>query len=256
MSNTLPHSDKESRELVQYNIDKYGCHLVLIEETDYLPGFVYSIGLYQKYNHPEIICFGLNVELMASLINQACASIAEGSTFTPGTLYSHFLQSYQIQFVEVNKDFYPNYLGYGGWFYDMTFNFPAIQLVWPDKSSLFPWEEGFNADWKFKQPLLDRSMDFKFYEERNVAVFTTSDVIKGASILYVYHNDDGEWQFHSSDSPDINDAKIVCFDDITALDPSINELHHLDYGQSAWRETPDSDWQIVRDTTEENKVDS
>lgn len=67
--------------------------------------------------------------------------------------------------------------------------------MWPDKEHNFPWDENFNTDWKFKQPLLDRNTDFKFYERRNLGVYSTSQAQEGNPILYVYHNDDGDWNF-------------------------------------------------------------
>lgn len=133
------HNDK-ARENVQSNIDQYGCHLTLVENGDYLPDFVYSIGLYQKYKHPEIICFGLKIEVIAGILNHARDLVAQGEIFVQGKLYDGFLEGYKIQFLEVDKSFYPDYVGYGGWFYGMNFNFPALQLVWPDKQGIFPWE--------------------------------------------------------------------------------------------------------------------
>ena len=51
------------------DIEKYGLSVILIEATDYLPSFAYSIGLWQKYNHPEIICFGLGVQTLHNIVN-------------------------------------------------------------------------------------------------------------------------------------------------------------------------------------------
>ncbi|MGY3211346.1 DUF4262 domain-containing protein [Mucilaginibacter sp. HD30] len=240
-------SHTEDRDVIEKNIQDFGCHLVLIEPDNYLPGFVYSIGLFERFNHPEIICFGLNINVTASIINDACAQIKEGTIFTTNEKYAHFLQNYDIQFLDVNASFYPNYLGYGGWYYG-TFDFPALQLVWPDKQHKFPWHEGFNSDWKFKQPLLDRDSDFKFYEERNVAVFTTEQAFDGDAILYVYHNEDGDWQFHTSLNPNLDDSKVVSLEQITQIDPSINEIYYLQYGWHAWRENKAAKWQYGEDT--------
>jgi hypothetical protein len=241
--------DLEAKQSILKNIEEYGCHLALLEPTSYLPGFVYTIGLYKKYSHPEIICFGLKNEVMAGILNHACDLIKKGEQLTTKKLYSGFLQAYNVEFVEVEKDYYPNYLGYAGWFYDMTWNFPTLQLVWPDKQQKFPWEEDFNPDWKFKQPLLDRDTDFKFYEERNLGVFTTKQAFEGERILYVYHNKDGDWQFHTSQEPKLEDAKLVCLEKITKLDPTINEIFDLDYGWKAWRESKGDEWQYENDIT-------
>src|SRR5688572_26146623 len=111
-----------------------------------MPGFVYSIGLYKKFNHPEIICFGLKTEVMAGILNDVCDRAKNGETIEKGKFYSGFLVDYDIQFIEVAKEYYQNYVGYAGWFYDLTFDFPLLQLVWPDKQNKFPWEEEFNPD--------------------------------------------------------------------------------------------------------------
>lgn len=45
------------------DIEKYGLSVILIEASDYLP-FAYRIGLWAKFNHPEIICFGLSTQTL------------------------------------------------------------------------------------------------------------------------------------------------------------------------------------------------
>ncbi len=240
--------DKQAKQAIVENIKKYGCHLALLEADNYLPAFAYTIGLYEKFNHPEIICFGLSTDLLGWMLNHARDLVKDGEVVVPGKLYSGFLKGYEVQFLPVDQAHYADYLGYGGWYYDMDFDFPVLQLVWPDKEHKFPWEDDFNPDWKFKQPLLDRNIDFKFYEPRNLGVYTTKQVLDGEPILHVYHNEDGDWQFHSSDSPDINDAKLVCLEEIITLDPTINEIYFLQYGWKAWRANKESEWEYEEDT--------
>jgi hypothetical protein len=233
---------KENMQVIVDNIENYGCHLTLIEPDNYLPGFVYSIGLFKKFRHPELICFGLKTDVMAAILNHACDLIKNGEILTTNKLYSGFLEGYKIQFLQVDRDYYPNYVGYAGWFYDMTIEFPLFQLVWPDKQHNFPWDTNFNPDWKFKQPLLDRNTGFKFYEKRNLGVFTTKQAFNGDPILYVYHNEDGDWQFHTSLEPNLGDSMHVCLEEIIKLDPTINEVYHLQFGWRAWRDTKESEW--------------
>lgn len=238
------HNLKTEKAIVD-NIEKFECHLALIEDDNYLPGFAYSIGLFKNYNHPEIICFGLKANVVGSILNRAKDLIKKGRRFTTDKLYSDFLEAYDVQFVEVNKEFYANYLGYAVWYYDKSFDFPVLQLVWPDKQNNFPWDEHFNKDYIRRQPLLDRNTDFKFYENRNLGVYTTKQVFEGEPILYVYHNEDGDWQFHCSDNPKIEDARLVCLEEITKIDPSVNNIYHLQYGWSAWRKSPEQDWECA-----------
>ena len=237
--------------VVNDNIEKYGCHLTLIEEYNYLPSFVYSIGLFKKFGHPEIICFGLKTDVTASIINHACDLIKNGETFTTGKLYKGFLEGYKIQFIQVDKEYYQNYVGYAGLFYDQTFDFPLLQIVWPDKQHYFPWEKDFNSDWIYKQPLLDRNIDFKFYEERNLGVITTKQALNGETILYVYHDEDGNWEFQTNLEPNLDNTMVVALEQITKLDPSINEIFYLQFGWRAWRDNKEGEWQTEKHPDDE-----
>jgi hypothetical protein len=65
-----------------------------------------------------------------------------------------------------------------------------------------------------------------------LGVYTTIQAINGDPILYVYHHEDGDWQFHTSLEPNLDDSMLVFLEEITKLDQSINELYHLQLG---WR---------------------
>lgn len=234
--------DNERQRIVN-DIEKYGCHVIMVPGDDYVPGFAYTIGLYERFGHPEIIVFGLRQEVLSDLLNNACNMIGEGKRFEVGCSYDGLIKVYTVQFLQVDHSNYKEHVGYAKWYYGNV-DFPILQMIWPDKAGLFPWEESFFAEWRFKQPLLDRNMDFKFLEPENVAVFTTKDVLKGAPILYVYHNDDdGAWQFHSTADPDMGAAVLVAFSEITRIDPTVNDLYFLPYGGRAWRNSPQDDWE-------------
>ena len=48
------------------------------------PGWAYSIGFYRTFNHPEIVVFGLNSQLMHSIINSVGDDIRDGKSFEEG----------------------------------------------------------------------------------------------------------------------------------------------------------------------------
>jgi hypothetical protein len=236
--------NEQAEKAILHNVKTYGFHIAFIEADDYLPAFAYTIGLYKTYNHPEIILFGLKQEVMNGLLNGIGDDIKEGTIYNTNENYKDLINNYPIQFIEVDKEHYADYVGYCAWFNNSSFDFPLYQMVWTDKQSRFPWEDDFFKDWKFKQPLLDRNTDFKFYEERNLGVFTTKATLEGHPILWVYHNDDGDWQFHSEEDPQIADSKIVCLEDLVKADPTLNEIYYLSFGQNAYRESIDSEWEI------------
>lgn len=236
--------------IINGDIEIEGCHIVLVEADDYLPAYAYTIGLFQTYGHPEVICFGLAPEVLKSLLQDTHQLVKQGRKLIPGYLFPEFLKGFKTQFLKVNPAYYPDYFGLAQEHYKSR-NFPALQLVWPDKQHNFPWEESFNPNWKFRQPALDRNADFKFLEERDVRAFTTRQVLEGQPISYVYHNEQGDWQFMSDSKPNAKDARIVCLEDITKLDPSVNDVYALPFGWYAWRNAKGEKWVAVKLQQEE-----
>lgn len=236
------HHHSVSNKEIADNIDQFGCFIVHVEGDDYLPGFTYTIGLFQQYNHPEIICFGLASEVAGSMLNYACEQVAANQVFKVQTPYSEFIDRYTIQFIDVDESYYQDYFGTANHYYHHT-DYPVLQLIWPDKEGYFPWDPAFNPNFKFRQPLLDRNTDFKFNEERDVAVFTSAQVLTGSPILFVFHDEDGYWQFHSEPEPDLSEAKLVSLESIVKMDPTVNELFQLSPGQWAKRGARGDTWE-------------
>jgi hypothetical protein len=92
-------------------------------------------------------------------------------------------------------------------------------------------------------------MDWKFHDDPNTACFTTSHVLSGAPILRVYHDYDGDWQFHGEATEPAQDdeAKLVCLRDIVDREPSVAGLHDLPYGWRAERASSSTDWTRHKD---------
>lgn len=88
--------DKVIQENIVNDMKAYDCHIVLLEDNGYLPAFAYSIGLYEKFNHPEIVIFGLKNDVMGRLINQIRDEIKNGEIFKPKQTYSNLLEEYEI----------------------------------------------------------------------------------------------------------------------------------------------------------------
>jgi hypothetical protein len=86
--------------------------------------------------------------------------------------------------------------------------------------------------------------DWTFLDPQNVAVFTTRQVISGDSpVLYVSHDEDGEWQFHTGTDVNIEDAMIVALSEIVKQDLSILDLAELPIGWIATRKNKNDNWQ-------------
>ena len=68
---------------IKINIEKYGLQVMGISATNYLPSFSYSVGLYESYQHPEIICFGLPTDLAHLIINDVANLIKMAKKLSP-----------------------------------------------------------------------------------------------------------------------------------------------------------------------------
>jgi hypothetical protein len=86
--------------------------------------------------------------------------------------------------------------------------------------------------------------DWPFEDSPNVAVLTTTAVVKGGMpILRVTHDDDdGAWQFHTGHTVNAGEAMIVALREIVKRDPSVTSLADLPYGWIAVRESVTSEW--------------
>lgn len=92
--------------------------------------------------------------------------------------------------------------------------------------------------------------DWKFDDPPNTACFTTSFVLQGSPILRVFHDYDGDWQFHGhADQPaDDSTVQVVALEQVVQLDASVRTLHDLPYGWAAERQSPDHDWRRLKNT--------
>ncbi|MDO7883859.1 DUF4262 domain-containing protein [Hymenobacter cheonanensis] len=234
--------DAAAEQKIISDVKQYGFHVAHIKGDGYSPGFSYTIGLFKTYGYPELICFGLQQDLLHSVLWSGKELLDKQSVLDQSRGYPDFIGDYEVRFLTVDQAWYRYYFGYGMWFNQGT-SFPALQIVWPDKQAYFPWEAGFNPNWKFGQPLLDRSLDFKFREERDVAVFTTRQVLEGLPILRVVHAANGDWEFLCDTTYAVADLQVVGLAEIVQRDPSVNELFQLNYGWHAERESVGGGWQ-------------
>lgn len=87
---------------------------------------------------------------------------------------------------------------------------------------------------------------YKFKESKNQAVFTCLHIINESKpILYVKHDDEGDWQFLCGENHATEDARIIALQEIVRMDPGIRKISNLKCGQAAIRESKESDWQLL-----------
>jgi hypothetical protein len=137
------------------DIAEHGLHVVYVVEAGGRPDVAFSVGMWESFQQPEVIVFGLPEEVAVELINLVADEADAGHRFLDGTRHEGLLQDYPVRFVEVPKSRYGEYLAAATWAYDGS-DFPVVQLVWPDKQGRWPWDPSARKGAAGSQPVLGR----------------------------------------------------------------------------------------------------
>ncbi len=142
------------------NIEEFGWQATSVFDPDGAePGFTYSIGFTSRVQAPEFIVFGLDTELMHSMLWQVFRQLMDGKAATDGSRWSDVLEGVDCIAKAVHPDnIIPEYLNSAIWYWHHTGHEgtpPVSQLVWPGKlDGLFPWDDGCNEIVREVQPAL------------------------------------------------------------------------------------------------------
>jgi hypothetical protein len=132
--------DKAEQRIVD-DIARVGWHVLGVLAAKDYPPFAYSIGMMPTLGHPEIVIFGLDHKLCATLINAMGKEIREGRSFRERGLYEGLIEHFACKIRPVSSASHANHLGYALWHRrhtQQTSPLEAVQLLWPDKAGLFP----------------------------------------------------------------------------------------------------------------------
>lgn len=79
---------------------------------------------------------------------------------------------------------------------------------------------------------------WKFPDAPNTACYATTDILNGSPVKHVYHDYDGDWQFHgASHEETASSLKMVCLAEMINHHDLLTDLHDLPYGWRAqWNE--------------------
>jgi hypothetical protein len=149
-----PETDAD-RKLLE-DIASHGWHVIRVPERGVTPGWAFTIGLYRSFQHPELVIFGLPLEVMHRILNQLGDDVAKGLEFSAHSESDRVLENYTCAFRPVASPWLRPFLGYALWFYSNE-AFPALQCLWPDRAGHLPDDPAFDPDLKSLQPLLEHS---------------------------------------------------------------------------------------------------
>jgi len=138
------------------DIQSHGWHVVKVfsRQNEKGPEWAFSVGLLHSFGHPEVIVFGLPLDICMRVVNAIGEQVRAGKRFTTDGEYDDILNApYRCAFRPVEQKYYREYVGYAQWFYEDT-PFPLAQCFWPDKAGRFPWDAACSHSIREAQPLL------------------------------------------------------------------------------------------------------
>jgi hypothetical protein len=138
------------------DVEEHGLHIVHIPTDDDGPGYSFTIGLWHNFEQPEVVVFGLPMEVAEELLNALADDADGGKRFLADERHEGLLVGYPVRFVAVPVELHGEFLGTAVWAYAAS-EFPCVQMVWPDKQGRWPWEPGVRDGFAQAQPVLGRA---------------------------------------------------------------------------------------------------
>jgi Domain of unknown function (DUF4262) len=153
---------------VRDHIARFGWHLVMIPPTPESTGWVHTIGLGERFGHPELIVFGNDFSVLSPLLNALGERVRGGARLEADTELAGVLEGLSLAFRSVVAKWIEPFLGNAAWHYKRD-RVDALQCFWPDPAGRFPWQPEFEASWREDQPLLFERETHKALSERMIA---------------------------------------------------------------------------------------
>ena len=135
------------------DVEKHGWHVVKVLPEGDFPGFAYTVGLFKTFTHPEVLIYGISGDRAHRILNDLGDAIRAGHRFNAGQTDDTLLEGYSCTFRTIPPAQFREHLGFASWFYEGN-EFPALQLVYPDRQGRWPWQAGVNEGFRLNQPVL------------------------------------------------------------------------------------------------------
>jgi hypothetical protein len=227
------------------DIEKFGWHLLAVS-GDGAPGFLYTIGLWRTHKHPELLLFapGEDPSGMAGRLEEIVKRIAGGEKLSAGKKIEGGFGKHSGAVREIRQEWYPSYLGFAGAIYG-DWEFPALQVFWPDQAGRFPWHPGFDAELARYQPLLDQQnpilANLGLAEIETLLAEEGGEELFAGALAEILVDPAGSgdlleaWRWKVG--AELQVFKVTVFGDLLLSDQA-GRLHWLDIGQGTLEKVP------------------
>ncbi|SRR6266568_19664 len=131
--------DRRTQTTVE-QLEEHGWQVVMIPGGHEGPGWAYTIGLWHKHRIPELAMFGLDIRTMHLLLNDLAQHAIEGQGVEADEERSD-VANVPVVLKAVDYRWYKAFFGTAIGFYQRP-PFPFLQVVWPSRDGIFPWQPG------------------------------------------------------------------------------------------------------------------
>jgi hypothetical protein len=252
--------DLDARDLKCVNdVEQFGCHVIQVSGANQRMSWTYTVGAYNTTGKAEIIVVGLENKTAARAVNNAVDGLREGIDLTRGR-HREIVGEVEVIFRPVDPAWVKELMGWTKWF-EGDWDFPVLQLIYPDLENRFQWEDGFTE--YFRQPLLQANApqtgvehdfkasadpesslsDWSFPDPPHTMAYLSKTVQSGEEeVTYVSHDANGDWQFLGDLMSDGGGPVISCLHHPIDKDATLKELSNLPLGWIAERSAPGGPW--------------
>lgn len=133
-------------------IARYGWAVTMVPDDEEGPGFAYTIGLWQRFSHPELLMQGLPLEVMFGVLNIAGERIRSGERLSVGLIDPELLEEAACGYRAVPKEKHGEYMGAAVRHYGHD-DFEALQILWPDAQLRLPDTDACDDEIRLVQEL-------------------------------------------------------------------------------------------------------
>ncbi|MFE3449749.1 DUF4262 domain-containing protein [Nonomuraea sp. NPDC059194] len=135
-------------------VQEHGWVAQAVAADDSGPGWAYTVGLWHTLRSPEIAIFGIDdLATMQHCLNGLGDAIREGRTLVVDQERDDVIEGLPVTIKAVHRSWHEPLFGQALYFYQHS-PVPFMEVVWPDRSGLFPWQDGCAAGVRDRQPQL------------------------------------------------------------------------------------------------------
>jgi hypothetical protein len=248
-------------------IEDYGCFVLSVGSDLPNLNWSYTFGIFDRCKQPELIVVGLSSGVGHRALNRADV-LRTGVDLAAGR-HKGIVGKVEAIFRPVDSEWVRRLMGSAKWF-NGSWDFPVLQLIYPDLDNKFQWEDGF--DKSYRQPLLQADAeqtrleedfkssldpssslyDWKFPDPPHTSSYSSKTVFDGEeAVTFVSHDANGDWQFLGDLMIDGGGPVVACLHHPIDKDPSLKELADLPCGWYAERASVGEPWKRSERGSEE-----